>query len=144
MFLTGGVVLGHHISCTWFKVYPMKIKVICKLLNPKNKKYVIFLAHARYYRSFTKTTSPLFIFLTKYNEFIWIDHCQNAFETLKENLSITPILWGKYWSLPFHISTDASDTTIGVVLGQKEDNQPYEIYFISKNLTLDELNYMVT
>jgi hypothetical protein len=72
-------------------------------------------------------------------------HCQNAFETLKENLSITPIVVREpNWSLPFHISTDASDTTIGVVLGQKEDNQPYEIYFISKNLTLAKLNCMVT
>ena len=33
---------------------------------------------------------------------------------------------------------------IGGVLGQKEGQAPYAIYFISKNLTLSELNYTVT
>ena len=47
-------------------------------------------------------------------------------------------------TLPFHISTDASDTTIGASLGQKENLMTYAIYFISKNLTPAELNYTVT
>ena len=54
-----------------------------------------------------------------------------------------PILRGPDWSLPFHISTDASDTAIGGVLGQK-GQEPYAIYFISKNLTPAELDYTVT
>jgi len=45
---------------------------------------------------------------------------------------------------PFHISFDASNTAIGVVLGQEENNLPYAIYFISKNMTPAELNYTVT
>ena len=57
---------------------------------------------------------------------------------------MAPILRGPNWSLPFHISIDASDTTIGGVLGQKEGQEPYAIYFISKNLTSAELNYIVT
>ena len=56
---------------------------------------------------------------------------------------MAPILWGLDWCLPFHISTDASDTAIGGVLGQKEGQAPYAIYFISKNLTPTELNYTV-
>ena len=55
-----------------------------------------------------------------------------------------PILRGPDWTLPFHISTDASDTAIGGVLGQKEGQSPYAIYFISKNLSPAELNYTVT
>ena len=43
-----------------------------------------------------------------------------------------------------HISTDASDIAIGAALGQKEKLMTYAIYFISKNLTLVELNYTVT
>jgi hypothetical protein len=54
---------------------------------------------------------------------------------LKENLSVAPVLRGPDWSLPFHISIDASETTIGVVLGQKEEQNPYAIYFISKNIS---------
>jgi len=51
-------------------------------------------------------------------------------------------LRGPIWKLPFHISRDASDTALGVVLGQK-DLIPYAIYYISKNFTPIELNYTV-
>eukprot|EP00253_Pinus_taeda_P020271 PITA_20271 len=63
---------------------------------------------------------------------------------LKHQLSIAPILRGPDWALPFHISSDASDTAIGAVLGQEENGLPYAIYFISKNMTPIELNYTVT
>ena len=59
-------------------------------------------------------------------------------------MSTTPILRGLDWALPFHISSDALDTTIRAVLGQKENNLPYAIYFISKNMTPAKLNYTVT
>lgn len=54
------------------------------------------------------------------------------------------MLRGENWDLPFQISSDASDTTIGAVLGQEKDKKPYEIYYISKNLSPSELNYTVT
>ena len=57
---------------------------------------------------------------------------------------MAPIIRGPDWSPPFHISTDVSDTTIGGVLGQKEGQETYAIYFISKNLTPTELNYTIT
>ena len=50
---------------------------------------------------------------------------------------------GPNWKLPFHISIDASDTTLGAVLGQK-DLIPYAIYYKSKYLTPTELNYTIT
>jgi len=54
------------------------------------------------------------------------------------------ILRGPNWALPFHIHTDASQTAIGVVLGQQEDKVPYAVYYVSKNLAPAELNYIVT
>lgn len=56
----------------------------------------------------------------------------------------TPVLRGPNWELLFHITMDAFDISIGVVLGQLEDRKPYVIYYIRKNLTLAELNYTVT
>ena len=56
---------------------------------------------------------------------------------------MAPILRGPNWTLTFHISTDASDAAIGGVLGQKEGQSPYAIYFISKNISPAELNYTV-
>ena len=77
-------------------------------------------------------------------EFQWTESCQITFEVFKDKLSVAPILRGLGWSLPCHISTDASDMAIGGVLGQKEGQASYAIYFISKNLTPAELNYTVT
>jgi hypothetical protein len=57
---------------------------------------------------------------------------------------VAPVLRRPNWNLPFHISTNASDTTIVGVLGHKQDQQSYAIDFVSKNLSPVELNYTVT
>ena len=103
---------------------PTKIQVIVNLIPPKTQKEIrIFLEYAGYYRrfieNFSKIALPFLKLLAKYIEFQWTTNCQNAFEILKEKLSIAPILRGPNWSFPFHISTDASDTAIGASLGQK-------------------------
>ena len=107
-----------------------------------------FLGHAGYYchfiGNFTKIVAPMFKFLIKDVEFQWIESCQNAFEILKAKLSVAPILRGPDRTLPFHISIDASNTAIGGVLGQKEGQSPYAIYFNNKNLSPTELNYTIT
>ena len=69
--------------------------------------------------NFTKIATPVFKFLTKDVEFQWTESCQNDFEILKDKILVAPILRGLYWSLPFHISIDASYTAIGAVLYQK-------------------------
>ncbi|XP_057853197.2 uncharacterized protein LOC131063406 [Cryptomeria japonica] len=76
--------------------------------------------------------------------FSWTLECQEAFETIKTKLVTTPDLRGPNWELPFHIHIDASDSSMGAVLGQKEDNLFNSIYYVSKNFTGAEVNYMVT
>ena len=126
MLLTEGIVLGHHISPKGIKVDPTKVEIILKLPSPKNQKDVrSFLGYAGYYQrfieNFSKIALPLFKLLVKDVEFFWNSNCQIAFQILKEKLSTTPILRGPDWKLPFHISTDASDTAVRGVLGQKEE-----------------------
>ena len=82
--------------------------------------------------------------LTKDVDIVWNVDYQHAFQVLKEKFSNSPVLRGPNWSLPFHISIDASDTALGVALGQREDNFPYAIYFVRKIISLPELNYTVT
>jgi hypothetical protein len=149
MMMSEGIVLGHFISSQGIQVDPSKIQVIKNLPTPKTQTEVrSFLGHAGYYRRFikknSKIASPMFVLLMKNVEFKWTNSCQEAFNTLKHQLSTAPILRGPDWTLPFHISSDASDTAIGVVLGQEENHLPYAIYFISKNMTPTELNYTVT
>jgi len=66
--------------------------------------------------------------------FIGILTIKKAFELLKQKIFKAPILRGTNWSFPFHISTNASNTTLGVVLGQNYLT-PYAIYYTSKTLT---------
>jgi hypothetical protein len=149
MMLTDRIVLGHYVSSTGIKVDLEKIEVISKIPPPQTQKEVrSFLGHASYYRrfieNFTKIATPMFKLLIKDAHFVWDSQCQTAFEILKEKLSTTPVLQGPNWSLPFHISTNASDTTLGAVLHQKENQIIHAIYFISKNLTPPKCNYTVT
>jgi hypothetical protein len=148
MLLTEGVVLGHHVSSEGIKVDTAKIEVIVRLPPPKTQKEVrIFLGHAGYYRrfieNFTNIVAPMFGLLIKDVDFFWTEQCQTAFETLKSKLYVEPVLRGPNWPLPFHISIDASDIAIEGVLGQKEDQRSYYIYFVSKKLSSAELNYTV-
>jgi hypothetical protein len=148
MMLTEGIVLGHHISDSGMRFDPEKIYIITQIRIPSSQMEVcIFLGHASYYRrfipNFTSLATPLFKLLSKEVEFKWDDECQIYFEILKQKLSTTPVLRGPNWSLPFHICTNASDIALGVVLGQRENQIPYAIYFISKNLSPTEVNYTV-
>ena len=74
----------------------------------------------------------MFKILAKDVEFQWTESCHSDFEVLKDKLSVEPILRGPDWSLPFHISTNASDMAIGGVLGQKEDQASYAIYLLAR------------
>ena len=106
-----------------------------------------FLGFSGYYRrfieNFSQIATPLYA-LTWNVDFIWTDKCDHAFEDLKNLVSTAPVLRGPTWDLPFQISSDASDTAIGAVLGKEEDKKPYAIYYIRKNLSPVELNYTVT
>jgi hypothetical protein len=149
MMLTEGIVLGHHIYGSGMRVDPTKIYIITQIRIPSSQKEVhIFLGHAGYYRTFilnfTSLATPLFKLLSKESEFKWDDECQISFEILKQKLSTTPVLRGPNWSLPFHICTDALETALGEVLGQRENQMPYVIYFVCKNLSPAEVNYTVT
>eukprot|EP00253_Pinus_taeda_P021927 PITA_21927 len=146
--LVEGIVLGHHISGDGIKVDKSKVEVISKLSIPNFQRDIrSFLGFIGYYRQlieiFIKIASLLFKLLTMDCEFNWNLDCQLEFETSKKKISEAPILRGPNWKLPFHISTDASDTALGDVLGKKY-LIPYAIYYTSKNLTPTKLNYTVT
>jgi len=95
-------------------------------------------------KDFNKLASSLFGPLGKDVEFIWTENCQEALDTFKRELVTVPILRGPNWALPFHIHTDDSNKAIGAALGKIDEKLPYPIYFISKNLSKEKLNYTVT
>lgn len=148
MMMTKGLILGHYISAVVIQVDPTKIQVIILIPTPSTQAEVCsFLGFFGYYRRFIKNFSqilaPLYE-LTENINFNRTNKCDITFEDLKWLVSIAPILRGPNWDFPFHISFDASDAAIGAVLSQEEDKKPYAIYYINKNLSPTELNYVVT
>jgi hypothetical protein len=51
---------------------------------------------------------------------------------------------GTSWGAPFEIMCDASDYTVGAVLGQRIDKLPHVIYYASRTLNDAQLNYSTT
>ncbi|RVW61089.1 Retrovirus-related Pol polyprotein from transposon 17.6 [Vitis vinifera] len=70
--------------------------------------------------------------------------CQKSFEELKQFLTTAPIVRAPNWKLPFEVMCDASDLSMGAVLGQREDGKPYVIYYASKTLNEAQRNYTTT
>nr|GEU85090.1 hypothetical protein [Tanacetum cinerariifolium] len=75
--------------------------------------------------------------------FIFSKDCIKAFQTLKQKLMKAPILIAPNWDLPFELMFDASDFTIGAVLGQRYEKHFWPIHYASKTLT-EAVNYTTT
>jgi len=106
------------------------------------------LGHAGFYRrfikDFSKITQPLTKLLEKDAPFDFRDDCVHAFNLLKERFIQAPILIIPDWKEPFELMCDASDYTIGAVLGQRRGKQFQPIYYASKTLTSAQENYTTT
>ena len=106
------------------------------------------MGHAGFYRRFIKDFSAiaraLCTLLAKDVPFTWSQACDNAFTKLKNMLVSPPIMRSPNWDLPFEIMCDASDYSIGDVLGQREDKKAFVIYYASKTLDSAQANYTTT
>lgn len=77
-------------------------------------------------------------------EFIWTAEQQKAFETLKKDLCLLPVLKQPNFDLTFELHLDAaSKVGIAVILCQRYQDTPYPLAFASRSLTSAEKNYSV-
>ncbi|XP_052185205.1 uncharacterized protein LOC127796840 [Diospyros lotus] len=144
-----GIVLGHKVSSKGIELDRAKIELIEKLPVPKSVKEVRgFLGHAGFYRrfikDFSKIAKPLTNLLVKDVPFQITDDCIHAFNCLKEKLIQAPIVSAPMWNLPFEIMCDASDDTLGAVLGQRIDKKFHTIYYTSRTMNDAQKNYSTT
>ncbi|GKF09314.1 reverse transcriptase domain-containing protein [Tanacetum coccineum] len=144
-----GIVLGHKISKSRIKVDKAKVDVIAKLPHPTSVKGIrSFLGHVEFYRrfiqDFSKIARSMTHLLEKYTPFIFSKECIEAFEILKKKLAEAQILVAPDWDLPFEIMRDASDFTIGAVLGQRKTKHFQPIHYVSKTMSDAQAHYTTT
>jgi hypothetical protein len=72
------------------------------------------------------------------------EKCLAAFRTLKRALVTAPIIQPPDWSKPFEIMCNASDYSVGVVLGQRKEGNVHVIYYARKTLNGAQSNYATT
>nr|GEY42300.1 reverse transcriptase domain-containing protein [Tanacetum cinerariifolium] len=126
-----------------------KVDVIAKLPHPTTVKCVrSFLGHAGFYRrfiqDFSKIARPMTHLLEKETPFVFSKECIDAFNTLKKKLTEASILVVPDWNLPFELMCDASDYTIGAVLGLHKSKHFQPIYYASKTITEAQIHYTIT
>ncbi|XP_015960079.1 uncharacterized mitochondrial protein AtMg00860-like [Arachis duranensis] len=122
VFLGDGIVLGHRISNKGIEVDRAKVEVIERLPPPINVKAIrSFLGYAGFYRrlikDFSQIAKPVCNILAIDTPFVFNKECRDAFKTLKVKLVFAPVIFAPNWNIPFELMCDASDHTIGVVLG---------------------------
>ncbi|GJR84951.1 retrovirus-related pol polyprotein from transposon TNT 1-94 [Tanacetum coccineum] len=116
-----GIVLGHKVSGSGIKIDKAKIKAISKLPYPTNVKLLV-----------------------KDAPFIFSEECIQAFDTLKHELTLAPIMIKPDWSLPFEIMCDVSDYAVEAVLRQRIDKHFKPIHYASKTMNEAQENYTTT
>ncbi|RDY08612.1 Retrovirus-related Pol polyprotein from transposon opus, partial [Mucuna pruriens] len=146
--VTKGIVLGHLVSSKGIKVDKAKIDVINSLPRPASVQDVrSFLGHASFYRrfirNFSKIALPLSKLLQKDVDFVFDKTCIEAFKELKTRLTFTPILQAPNWELPFELMCDASNSALGVALGQRVETgkRTYVITYASRTMDPAQMNY---
>lgn len=142
--------LGHVITKDGVQVDVSKTDAVKSFPTPKCTKDVrSFLGLCNYYRKFIHDYStiigPLTALLRKDNKFKWCDECQTAFDLLKTALTSPPVLAYPDNSKPFILTTDASGTALGFILGQFDDNgKERVIAFGGRSLNKHERNYTIS
>lgn len=128
---------------------PDKLSAIQDYPVPRSVKEVqAFLGIANYYRKFVKDfakiAGPLHELTKRGLKFYWSDDCQLAFNTLRQALTQAPILAQPDFISEFTLATDASDHSLGSVLGQIQDGREIVTAYGGRSLLSAEKNYSVT
>ena len=124
-----------------------KVKAIKEQRIPtKVKDIKIFLGFANFYRQFIKDFSHIAVLLNQLKgkgEWKWIEEEQNAFEELKQKITIQPVLVLPRKEEKFRVEVDTSGHAIGEVLSQEQEDKQKPIAFLSRTMSPVERNYKI-
>ncbi|GBG82712.1 hypothetical protein CBR_g36240 [Chara braunii] len=138
------IYLGHVISGEGLVPEATKVVAVQDWPRPANIRDVrSFLGLASYYKKFIKNFSAIAVPLTdltkKDTSFLRTSECQEAFTRLKEALIRAPVLKLPDPTLPFVLTTDASQYGVGAVLQQDDGNGLQPIEYMSKKIKTKKL-----
>jgi len=141
--------LGHRLSEGELHPRDETVDKIRQAPQPRTKKQLrAFLGLAGFYRKYVPNFAVIAAPLTDAtrkgspNEVHWSQAQENAFVTLKEHVSNPPILRLPDVSRPFVLQTDASNTGLGAILLQEDDQgEKHPIAFASRKLLPRETRY---
>lgn len=141
--------LGHRISEAGIATDPGKVEAVRDWPTPRNVEQLrTFLGFASYYRRFVKgfadIAAPLHRLTQKGLRFVWSDACDFAFNHLRHKLITAPVLSAVRHDGDFILDTDASDTGLGIVLSQLQNEEERVIAYASVSLSKRERQYCVT
>ena len=141
--------LGFIIGKDGIKPDPKKVEAIRSLPIPTCVREVrSFIGMSSYYRrfipNFSEIAEPIIALTKKHAHYKWSAKHDEAFQYLKDSLSVVPLLAYPDTNKPYTLYTDASGTCIGACLTQScdvaEDNLPNvsnekPIYYLSHKLS---------
>ncbi|MCO5558871.1 hypothetical protein L7F22_012460 [Adiantum nelumboides] len=134
----GVVLLGHEISENGIAPDPAKVECLLMMESPKSTKELMsFVQKLRYLsRSFCmlgEYVHPLQK-ATQKDPFVWTKYEQEAFENVKDKLSMLPIIMPPCWDDMFYLSLSVGEHAIRAILMQKGKQQSCmrPIYYIRK------------
>ena len=142
--------LGHIVSGDGVATDPSKVEKVKTWPAPTSTKETqSFLGFASYYRrfirNFAQIAKPLHKLAERNVAFRWTEECQAAFDELRQKLCSAPVLAYPDFKKSFILDTDASDTGIGGVLSQLDDDgRERVIAYGSRLLSKAERRYCVT
>src|SRR4051812_36723669 len=125
---------------------PKKVETVQNWPIPTNLKDIqSFLGLCNYYcwfiQDYSKIAAPLTDLTHKDTPFNWTTTTQEAFEQLKHCMATTPVLCIPDPTLPFTITTNASDFAVGAVLSQGQGNGAQPVAFMSCKMNEHKRNY---
>lgn len=144
--------LGHIISARGVDVDPKRIEHVKKFPIPRNPTdvrsfYGLCSYNRKFIHDFAKISKPLTPLMNiKPSEFVWTIDAQEAFETLRGELTSAPTLVHFNPDAEHELRTDASSYAIGAVLYQKHEDkvQTGVVLYYSKMLNQAQRNYSAT
>lgn len=141
--------LGYIVTRDGLRADPEKIAAIVNMPPPKNIRQTRSLVgmlsfYRRFIPNFSSLLDPILALTRKKVKWKWNEHCELAFNKVKEILIQSPILAVPDFSKPFTVHCDASGIGLGACLTQEVDGCDRVICYLSRTLSPTERRYSVT